>query len=35
MQPLELIELAALTLELNMSLLCCCHHRRRRGFKSL
>lgn len=35
MQPLELIELAALTLELKMSLLCCCHHRRRRGFKSL
>lgn len=35
MQPLELIELAALTLECKMSLLCCCHHRRRRGFKSL
>lgn len=35
MQPFELIELAALTLELKMSLLCCCHHRRRRGFKSL
>ena len=35
MQPLELIELAALTLELKMPLLCCCHHRRRRGFKSL
>lgn len=34
MQPLELIELAALTLEFKMSLLCC-HHRRRRGFKSL
>ena len=35
MQHLELIELAALTLEFKMSLLCCCHHRRRRGFKSL